>query len=152
MCLRNAVLALLALSCVPVACGGGSDDGESSDAVIEGWVNTLSKGKPEAAAGYFAVPSLVANGTPPVTLRSRADAIAFNRSLPCGARLVSTREQGRFVAATFRLTERPGGSCGSGAGQLARTAFVIRDGKIVEWRRLPNPPGSGGGGATGPIV
>jgi hypothetical protein len=152
--LRIAVLALLALGLVPLACGGGSGGGsDGSDAVIEGWVSTLSKGNPAAAAGYFAVPSLVANGSAPTTLRSRADVIAFNRSLPCGAKLVSTRKQGRFIAATFRLTERPGGSCGPGAGGLARTAFVIRDGKIVQWRRLPDPPGSGGGGGGGgPIV
>jgi hypothetical protein len=122
--------------------------------VIEGWVKTLSKGDPEGAAGYFAVPSVVANGTAPITLRSHAEAVTFNRSLPCGAKLVSTRKQGRFIAATFRLTNRPGGSCGSGAGELASTAFVIRDGKIVQWRRIPGPPGSGGGGggAGGPIV
>ena len=116
-------------------------------------MKALSAGDPEGAAGYFAVPSLVANGTAPVTLRSHADAVTFNRSLPCGAKLVSTHRQGRFIAATFRLTDRPGGSCGRGAGALASTAFLIRDGKIVQWRRLPNPPGGGGGGGTGgPIV
>jgi hypothetical protein len=118
--------------------------------VIEGWVQTLSKGDIEGAAGYFALPSVVENGTPPVTLRSRADTFAFNRSLPCGAKLVGARPLGRFIAATFRLTERPGGACGPGAGQLARTAFVIRGGKIVQWRRLPNLPRPSGGG--GPIV
>jgi hypothetical protein len=151
--LRIAVLTLLALGFALCACGGGGSGDKDSDAVIEGWISTLSRGNPEAAAGYFAVPSVVANGGAPVTLRSRADAIAFNRSLPCGARLVSTRRLGRFVDATFRLTERPGGACGPGAGQLARTAFVIRDSKIVQWRRLPNPPGGqGGGGSAGPIV
>jgi hypothetical protein len=156
---RLAVLAIFALLvCLSVsACGGGGDGGsgsgeDSSDAVIDGWAKTLSAGDAEGAAGYFAVPSVVANGTAPVTLRSHADVVTFNRSLPCGAKLVSTRKQGRFIAATFRLTERPGGSCGTGAGETASTAFVISDGKIVQWRRLPNPPGSGGGGAGGPIV
>ena len=46
---------------------------------------------------------------------------------------------GRYVAAVFRLTERPGGSCGRGTGSEAATAFVIRAGKIVEWRRVPLP-------------
>ncbi len=121
--------------------------------MIDGWAKTLSAGDAEGAAGYFAVPSVVANGTAPVTLRSHADVVTFNRSLPCGAKLVSTRKQGRFIAATFRLTERPGGSCGTGAGEMASTAFVISDGKIVQWRRVPNPPGAGnGGGSGGPIV
>ncbi len=119
--------------------------------MIQGWVDSLSKGDVEGAAGYFAVPSVVENGTAPVTLRSRADAVAFNRSLPCGAKLVRARPLDRFIAATFRLTNRPGGGCGTGAGGLARTAFVIRGGKIVQWRRLPSPPNQGGGGG-GPIV
>jgi hypothetical protein len=155
---RPPVLAILALAAALLAsCGGDDSGGEPSlpagheaVAVIEGWVETLSKGDVEGAADYFALPSVAENGAPPVTLRSRTDVIAFNRSLPCGARLVGARPLGRFIAATFRLTDRPGGDCGSGSGILARTAFVIRDGKISQWRRLPNPPRSQGGG--GPIV
>ena len=46
-------------------------------------------------------------------------------------------KDGRFVLATFRLTERPGpGECGSGVGHTAQTDFVIEDGLIVEWRRV----------------
>jgi hypothetical protein len=107
--------------------------------VIRGWVDTLADGDVDGAADYFAVPSVVQNATPPLTLRSRADVVAFNRSLPCGAKLVKARPVGRIIVATFRLKERPGGACGSGVGLLARTAFVIKDGRIVQWRRLPNP-------------
>jgi hypothetical protein len=124
--------------------------GHEAVAVIEGWVRTLSAGDVQGAADYFALPSVAENGTPPLTLRSRADVVAFNRSLPCGARLVRAQPLGRFIAATFRLTDRPGGDCGSGSGLLARTAFVIRDRKIVQWRRLPNPRRRRGG--SRPIV
>ena len=121
--------------------------------MIESWADTLTNGDVQGAAGYFALPSIAENGASPVTLRSRADVVAFNRALPCGAKLVRAQPLGRFIAATFRLIERPGGSCGSGAGQIARTAFVIKDGKIAQWRRLPSPPGGGGGsGDGGPIV
>jgi hypothetical protein len=147
-------LALLAIT-ASLGCGGGGGGGDSSQhkavAVIEGWVKALSKGDAEAASAYFAQPSVVENGTAPVTLRSHADVVAFNSSLPCGAKLVRARPLGRFIAATFRLTERPGGACGPGAGQLARTAFVIRNDKSAQWRRLPNPP-RGGGSGGGPIV
>jgi hypothetical protein len=119
--------------------------------VIEEWVDTLRAGDVKGAAAYFALPSVVENATPPVTLRTRADAVAFNRSLPCGAKLLRARPAGRFIDATFRLTERPGGDCGSGTGLLARTAFVIEGGKIKQWRRLPNPPG-GRRTPRGPIV
>jgi hypothetical protein len=158
---RSAALVVVAAAALLASCGGGDVNkpllpagrpslpaGHQAVAVIEGWVDTLAKGDVEGAAGYFAVPSVVENGLPPVTLRSHADAVAFNRSLPCGAKLLRARPLGRFIAATFRLTERPGGDCGSGSGQLARTAFVIRDGKIVQWRRLPNPPAPGGGGGS----
>jgi hypothetical protein len=152
---RSAALALVAAALLSGSCGGGDDDdrslvsGHEDVAVIEGWVETLAEGDVEGAAGYFAVPSVAENGTPPVTLRTRTDVIAFNRSLPCGAELVRARPAGRFIVATFRLTERPGGDCGSGTGNLARTAFIVRDGKIAEWRRLPDPPEAD---SQGPIV
>ena len=155
---RPVVLAIFALATGLLAsCGGGDGANEPSVPaghgavlVIEGWVETLSKGDVKGAADYFALPSVAENGAPPVTLRSRADVIAFNRSLPCGARLVRARPLGRFIAATFRLTDRPGGDCGPGSGLLARTAFVIQRGKIVQWRRLPNLPRRDGD--AGPVV
>jgi hypothetical protein len=160
-----ACAAATALIVLPLAgCGGdgGSGTGGGSTAarglppghapvlVIEEWVKTLSRGDVSGAADLFALPSVVENGTPPRSLRTRADALLFNRSLPCGGRLVRARPDGRYIAATFRLTERPGGDCGSGVGELARTAFLIRGDKIVEWHRLPDPPG--GTGPSGPIV
>jgi hypothetical protein len=160
------LVAVLAVASLPAfaGCGGGDgDEGSSAGAttglppghagviVISGWVNALRHGDVDRAAGYFALPSVVENGTPPVTLRSRAQAVAFNRSLPCGAKLVRARPVGGVIAATFRLTERPGGACGPGVGLLARTAFVSRDGKIAQWRRLPTV-GSGQRQPSGPVV
>jgi hypothetical protein len=83
---------------------------------------------------------VVENGTPPIRITTRREARLFNRSLPCGARLLRAEAAGRFITATFRLTERPGGACGAGAGRTARTTFVIRDGKIAEWRRVSDQP------------
>ena len=43
-----------------------------------------------------------------------------------------------------RLTGRPGpggSDCGTGAGETARTNFVIVDGRILEWIRAPDDPG-----------
>ncbi len=157
----RAALGLLAsLVILAPGCGGGDGStaagtiglppGHESVRVIDEWVKALSAGDVSGAADLFAIPSVVENGTPPIRLAMHADAVAFNRSLPCGAELVRARPEGRFVVATFRLAERPGGDCGSGAGGLARTEFLIRDGKIAEWRRLPDP--AGGGAPSGPIV
>ena len=110
---------------------------KSDEAVIRGWADALRAGHVTEASRFFAIPTVVSNGTPPVRLRSRSDVEFFNTALPCGARVTRTEDKGTFVVATFVLTERPGpGSCGSGVGGTAQTAFEIRDGKIAQWRRV----------------
>jgi limonene-1,2-epoxide hydrolase len=105
--------------------------------VIDAWVSALASGDVDAAARYFAIPSIAENGPTLVRIESLEAARRFNRSLPCGAELVGAETAGDFTTATFRLTERPGaGTCGSGTGETAATAFVIERGKIVEWRRV----------------
>jgi len=151
--LATALLALL-LTVALGACGGDGDsetsraltdagielpEGHDELRVIDEWIEALSEGDVAGAAELFALPSVVTNGTPPIELTTRAEVVDFNRSLPCGAELVGARRLGGLIAATFRLTERPGpGECGTGVGGLARTAFLIRDGEIVQWRRLPD--------------
>lgn len=153
-----ALLATVLVSLV-VGCGGNDTPGSRADrqttpaprgtttthararspeAVIRGWSETLRRGDVAGAARYFAIPSLVSNGTPPIRLTSRAQVVAFNRALPCGAKLVSVRTQGGLSLAAFRLTERKGGLCADAVGGAARTLFRIRDGKIAEWRRAPD--------------
>jgi hypothetical protein len=106
--------------------------------VVRAWADTLRHGRVRAAARYFALPSLVSNGTAPIKLETRAEAEFFNRTLPCGARLIDTEPAPHgFFIATFRLTERPGpGECGTGTGNTARTAFRVRDEHITDWLRV----------------
>jgi hypothetical protein len=130
-----------------LAPGEVAGDAESADVeVISAWSEALRHGDIDAAAERFAIPSVAENGQFLVRIESEADARAFNESLPCGGRLIRAEGAGEFTTATFRLTERPGpGSCGDGTGETAKTAFVIRDGLIVEWRRVglaqPDSPG-----------
>ena len=115
--------------------------------VIDGWVTALRHGNVDAASKYFAIPSTAENGPILTHIRTLDDARRFNESLPCGARLVRADSAGEFTTATFRLTERPGpGVCGPGVGGVAKTSFVIRDGKIVQWRRV----GAAGGAPPAP--
>lgn len=117
-----------------------ADNPHAAIAVIDDWSGRLSEGDTEGAAQLFAIPSVAQNGDVPQRMTSRDEILAFNRSLPCGAKLVKARPAGDLIAATFRLTDRPGGACGQGVGGLARTAFEIDDdGHIVQWRRLPDP-------------
>ena len=108
--------------------------------VVREWADTLRHGDVRGAARYFALPSTVSNGTAPIRLTSRADVRFFNRTLPCGARLIATEPaaHGYFIA-TFRLTERPGkGKCGGGTGATARTAMRVRKQLITDWVRVPD--------------
>jgi hypothetical protein len=136
-----------------VTAGGSSSSGAGSsrtvepitrteERVIRHWASALRHGHVARAAREFALPVVVANGTDPVKLRTRAQAEAFNRELPCGAVVVRLdRTVRHFVVTTFRLVERPGpGRCGSGVGHLARTAFLIRHGHIAQWLRVADPP------------
>ena len=153
--------ALLALSLLALsACGGGTSTSATTSTstiagnanpadvrVIDGWVTALRQGNVDAASKYFAIPSTAENGPILTHIRSLDDARRFNESLPCGARLVHADSAGEFTTATFRLTERPGrGVCGPGVGGVAKTSFVIRDGKIVQWRRV----GAAGGAPPAP--
>jgi hypothetical protein len=125
--------------------GGTADPGDVR--VIDAWVTALRAGHIDAASGYFAIPSVAENGPILLDIHSVADARRFNRSLPCGAKLIRAESAGQFTTATFRLTERPGpGPCGPGTGGTAKTSFVIRHGKIAEWRRV----GSGSGAPQAP--
>ena len=116
--------------------------------VIEGWSDALRKGDVKAAADYFAIPSTAENPPLLTKIASTKAAIAFNDSLPCGAKVISAHTEGDLTTATFRLTDRPGGGCGTGTGGKASTSFDIENGKIVEWRRIDENPDSGNGGGT----
>jgi hypothetical protein len=149
--------------CVAVLSGCGSSSDQSStipggadaDAVqvIKSWADELRAGDVPAASDRFAIPSIVQNGTPPLRLTSRAQVEAFNRSLPCGAKLTEAVSSGRYTIATFELTERPGpGDCGGGVGDTAKTAFVIQDGRITEWRRVVDQAPATEPQSTSPVV
>jgi hypothetical protein len=123
---------------VPRSADGPADGGATR--TIRRWTNALRAGQIDRAAGLWGSPAKVQNGTPVITLRTSEDVLLFNDSLSCGAVLTSTGGARGYTIATFRLTERPGGQCGSGVGARARTAIRVRDGRIVAWYRLPETP------------
>lgn len=113
--------------------------------VIRRWADLLRHGRVTAASRMFTLPAVVANPGPRFQLGSRAELQFFNRTLPCGGRLVDTELRGRYVVATFVLTERPGGlGCGSGVGHKAQTAFLIKGKRIAEWLRVLTDEETGG--------
>jgi len=125
--------------------------------VIRAWSDALRRGDVRSAARYFALPSVMVNGVGAsgklaiIRIRTAAQALLANETLPCGAKFLSGETQGRFVNVLFRLTGRPGPggtNCGSGRGATARTSFVVVRGRIKEWIRTPDEPGDNGSGAT----
>jgi hypothetical protein len=120
------------------ATGAAADT--SAKQVVRRWSAALRHGQIARAAAYFAQPSKVQNGTPVLTLRSRAQRLAFNVSFPCGAVPTRYGAAGRFTIVTFRLTERVGGDCQGAAGHHARSAIRVAHGRIAEWYRLADPP------------
>jgi len=114
-------------------------------AVIRGWADALRGGDVARASSYWSVPAIAANGSQPFRLVTMRAVRHFNEGLTCGARLESVERDQSYVLATFRLTERRGSAvgCGPGVGQQARTLFLLRGGKIVQWIRAPDPPDEG---------
>jgi hypothetical protein len=129
---------------IPRSATGPADAGAAR--TIRRWARALQGGDVARAVSYWALPAKIQNGTPVLTLRSRQDLRLFNGSLACGAVLTGAGAARGYTIATFRLTERPGGDCGGGTGQTARTAVLVRGGRIAAWYRLPDagtPPGAG---------
>jgi hypothetical protein len=141
------------LRSIPAPAPTGRPAGPAAVAVIRAWSDALRRGDVRAAGAYFSLPSELINGALAFELRTRAQADAASASLPCGAKLLSADQRGAYVNALFELTGRPGpggSSCGSGAGQTARTNFVISGGHIVQWIRAPDDPGDNAPGSNSP--
>ena len=157
--------AAVALTLVALAGCGGEDEprlGEGSDAapqggpapgqgsderVIREWNTAVNSGEYERAADLFERGAVVEQ-LGEVELATRADAIAFNRSLPCRADVTDVEEQGGATVAAFSLREGRSGGCEEGG--TARVRFVIREGLIREWRQLPEPGAAPGETAAVP--
>jgi len=135
------LLTVLALS----ACDGGS--APSAEKVARAWSAALDRADDGAAAKLFA-PSAVVVQDSELVLRTHADALAWNATLPCGGRITRVIAQRKDqVLVVFRLTERPGHRCDA-PGVDAAAVFRVEDGKLVLWHQTQPPdeapPPSGG--------
>lgn len=150
--MRPAVLTGLAALAALAGCSETRGDAPEV-AVVRAWSADLRAGDIGAASDRFGLPATVSNSGPATRLVSRRAVRYFNETLPCGAVVAGARHAGDAVVARLRLTERPGASCGSGTGQEVTVAFLVRDGRIAAWRRLPLPAsgrGPAGAGAVAP--
>jgi hypothetical protein len=116
-------------------------------AVIANWANAVRAGNVDRAAHFFDLPAIVSQpGRSALQVNTPLIAQAFNASLPCGAKLIGTNPDGRYVVATFVLV-RKGGPC-PGAGHLARVGFVFGDlrhpRRFTEWWQASSAAGKVG--------
>ncbi len=139
------VLAAL-LAALLAGCGGGGTPSPAS--VVRAWSKAIDAGDNERAAALFA-PGAVIVQNQQYVLRTHADAVAWNASLPCSGKIVHMSVDGENVTATFVLGDRPGSRC-DGPGQEASAVFQVHHGKIVLWHQVPNPGNGPSGG--GPAV
>jgi hypothetical protein len=134
---------VVAAAFLSAGCGGGGFDGPpqrtaADEAVVRGWTKALFDGRVEKAADYFA-PGAIVQQVQTLRLPDHIAAVAFNRSLPCRAKVTAiAREAGGSLLASFRLYPGAGGACPEGG--TARVRFRIRAGHIVVWRQLPEAP------------
>ena len=146
--MRRAVL--VAFTVLLAGCGGGSDSarktvpnlndarGPSGESVIRAWTEAVYDGRYGKAADLFARRAIIQQGVTFV-LTSRARALAFNRSLPCRAKVRTIeREPHGVLLATFDLFPGRAGACPDGGS--ARVRFMVRAGKIETWHQLPDAP------------
>ena len=136
MC-RHAAIALIIGILALTSAGCGGSKAQAPEAVVDTWSQAINGGDDEAAAKLFAKDAVVVQDGQRLTLATEADALAFNASLPCGARVVEKETDGNDVTTTFTLTRRPGHMC-DGTGEAVVTVFRISDGKITLWHQLPS--------------
>jgi hypothetical protein len=105
--------------------------------VVLGWADATAHDLDADAARYFAPGAQVRYASKLVVLRTRADAEAFNASLPCQGRVVAMSRDGDVVTAVFVLDNRHTFACG-GVGTGDTVSFTIVGGKIAVWDLLPD--------------
>ena len=122
----------LALALVLAGCGGSDP---SAGSVVRAWSQAVNSDDNAAAARLFAPGARVIQGDSVRRLRDFAEARAWNARLPCSGRILTLREHGDTVRATFLLGNRRRSRC-DGPGQRAHALVRVREGKIVLWHQL----------------
>ena len=134
--MRRPLAPLLAALLLLAGCGGGSASPES---VVRAWSQSINSDDNEAAARLFAPGAEVIQGGRVVTLRTLAEALAWNRALPCSGKIVSISTKGEDATATFLLGDREESRC-DGPGSTATAIVRVREGKIVLWHQTGGSP------------
>jgi limonene-1,2-epoxide hydrolase len=129
----------MSLAAVALLAGCGSGE-PSAESVVRAWSQALNDDDNDRAADLFARDAQVVQAGRELTLKTHADAVAWNAALPCSGKIISIDSHGNTATATFLLGNRRHSSC-DGPGERASAIFKVVKGKIVLWHQTP---------ATGP--
>lgn len=106
---------------------------------MRAWSRALNAGDNGAAADLFALGARIEQSGLELRVRTRADALAWNRGLPCSGQIVELQIMGDAVTATFLLGNRRTSPCDAPGGHVT-AVFRVREGKIVLFRQLAGEP------------
>jgi limonene-1,2-epoxide hydrolase len=112
---------------------------------VRAWSQALNDDDNNRAADLFARDAQIVQAGRELTLKTHADAVAWNAALPCSGKIVSIDSHGDTATATFLLGDRRHSSC-DGPGERATAIFKVVKGKIVLWHQTPAK------GPTGPTI
>jgi hypothetical protein len=132
------VLAVLVVAAA-LAAGAARGAAATPEQIVRSWSSALNANDNERAARLFAPGAQVLQGALALRLTTHRLAVLFNASLPCAGRIVFMQRKGTQVLATFVLGERPAHRCDDPGGK-ASAVFDVRNGKIVLWAQVQNPP------------
>ena len=129
-------------------------DAERVKPVIADWAAAVRAEDFAKAAGYFDLPAVVFQPTNrALEVNTPHIAQAFNAGLPCGAKLLATNPDGRYVVGTFVLVPHGGTPC-TAKNKVAKVGFVFGDKRhpkqFTEWWQVSDTPDSPTGPASRP--
>jgi hypothetical protein len=132
------VALLLALT----ACGGGTTRSGSGDPhrsaadVVRDWSAALNAYDNARAASLFAPNIAIVQGAQLVRLHTHAQAVRWNKGLPCAGRITKLKPRGSSVEVTFHLESAKNRHCQDPAGAEAIAMLVVENGKIILWAQI----------------
>jgi limonene-1,2-epoxide hydrolase len=127
---------LAALAVLAAALAGCGSSTRSPTDVVRAWAQALRADDNERAASLFAADAAVVQGDQLTRFRTHAEAVAWNRGLPCSGRIVGLQVDGSAVTATFRLADRKHRRCGDPPNAEVVAVFVVEHGRIVLWAQI----------------
>jgi hypothetical protein len=110
--------------------------------VVRAWTRLLNAEDNAGIAQLFRPPALFTQGQATYKLTTAKQIAIWHEGLPCSARLTSIRIAGTLATAVFVLGDRKSSRCDA-PGKPAAVEFRIVRGKIVSWKQVAVPAGSG---------